>query len=236
MAERTSRVDQPVAGRHRRAVVEQRRVADHHRARRRRRARRPRTSPWGGRPSSRAISTRSSGDRRIAVDQDVDGGLNRATAPATQAEQHEDHGHRQQQRGGPLEHRRAGRVEQVDRLDLGRVDAPDDRLGPLAHRACGRSVASTASATSSSAAASSMAAPARPASSVVAATARSIDGVVDQLVGQHGGLEVVDELVEQLGAHVGQHAPTELGHLAGDGEVGEHADVGDVALRRSARP
>ena len=39
---------------------------------------------------------------------------------------------------------------------------------------------------------------------------------------EDGGLEVLDELVEQLGAHVGHDPPAELRHLARDREVGVH--------------
>ena len=39
---------------------------------------------------------------------------------------------------------------------------------------------------------------------------------------QHVGLEPLDELTQQLGRHVGEHAPTELRDLAGDREIGVH--------------
>ena len=35
----------------------------------------------------------------------------------------------------------------------------------------------------------------------------------------------------QLGAHLGEHAPAELGHLPGDGQVGDHRYLGAVAVR-----
>ena len=59
-------VDEPVARRHRRAVVEQRRVADHDRVARPRCARRPRTRRAARRPSSR-VSTSTSSRRRDRV-------------------------------------------------------------------------------------------------------------------------------------------------------------------------
>src|SRR5581483_10089799 len=48
-------------------------------------------------------------------------------------------------------------------------------------------------------------------------------------------LQAFDELVEQLGAHVGEHAAPELGHLAGDGQVGDDVDTGAVAIGRERR-
>ena len=61
-----SRIDQPVAGRHRRAVVEQRRVADHDRLAVRRRARRRRTRRAARRPSS-SVSDGDVGRPRVAA-------------------------------------------------------------------------------------------------------------------------------------------------------------------------
>ena len=192
--------------------------------RRRRRARRPRSRPGAGGPSRRGDLGPVLGRRRRRRSTRTDG-LNssdgagaagrapRGSRPAPRAA------------GRPLEHRRSGRVEQVEgsasgksirrtigSARLGRPALVVDRvrLGRLGHVEQRRR-------------ASSAAAPARR-SAIVGrwpATARSTTAPSRQLVGEHGGLEVVDELAEQLGAHVGQHAPTELGHLAGDGEVGD---------------
>src|SRR5690606_24770373 len=47
--------------------------------------------------------------------------------------------------------------------------------------------------------------------------------------GEHGGVEVLDELVEQLGADVGHDTTAELGDLAGDLQVGDDRDLGALA-------
>ena len=53
-----------------------------------------------------------------------------------------------------------------------------------------------------------------------------------RVVDQHRLLEVGHELVEQLGAHVGQHAAAELRHATGDGEVGGDGDRRALAIGR----
>ena len=59
-----------------------------------------------------------------------------------------------------------------------------------------------------------------------------LDRVHQRLVDEDRLLQVVHELVEQLGAHVGQHAAAELRDPARDREVGDDGDGGAAGVGR----
>ena len=109
--------------------------------------------------------------------------------------------------------RRAGHAEQVDGLDLGRVDPARAARRPVAASRRGRGRRG------------------RPRSRAPARTAPPACEVSPPpAVAQHVALEVLDELAHQLRRHVDEHAPPELRDLAGDRQVGRDVDL------RAARP
>ena len=99
------------------------------------------------------------------------------------------------------------------------ADADDDSADAAAAASSpARSTALDAAAPSDATSSGPCAAAAAPRSRAPPPDADAVGGTA--VARQHLGLEAVDELAEQLGRHVGHHAPAELGDLAGDGEVG----------------